>query len=778
MSDTKQKMDQLLARLNTLLHNQEVFSQEVSSLKQEIVQLQVELFDEKKKETITEPKKTQKPLEISKDQSPKTPSSPFEVPPTKKSKPKVQSSLTRDLEKFIGENLINKIGIIITVIGVSIGTKYAIDNNLISPLTRIILGYLFGTGLLLVALRLKEKYLNFSAVLLSGAMAIIYFITYAAYTFYSFIPLELTFALMVLITSCTVFAAINYNKQVIAHIGMIGAYAVPFLLGEDPANIKVLLGYVAIINVGLLIVAFKKYWKLLFYVAFALSWIIFFMWFGQENVSVSRSQIGLIFGTVFYLLFYGIFLAYKLIKKEVFTISDIAIVLLNSFIFYGIGYDALNGIEELNIYVGLFTLGNAFIHLIVTLVIHKQNLADRDLEKLITSMVWLFIAIAIPVQFSDSWTTLLWAGQAAILFSIGRLRKNELYEYLSYPVMAIAFFSLLNQWADINYLLDQYNGLIDLRGSLNKLLIGTFAFVIAFGWINSVRLKTPCPNFLKSNQTLQNLVALFISATLLLGIFNGFRIEIDAYWSHIYVISKGLVASQEALSEAFQIPENVLRYKNLWLLNYSMLFVGLLAIVNHLIYKNRLLSQLNLSLNTILVFLFLAIGLYEISELRESFLNNSENSIYFSYAFTIRYLSILALTALLMITNKYIIKHSLKSEYKQPFEILVLIVLCWVLSSELLHWMDLGEAANSYKLGLSIFWGVFSLIVVGFGIWKNKKHFRITAMVLFGITLVKLFFYDIAHLNTISKTVVFVSLGILLLTISFLYNKYTKKLFD
>jgi uncharacterized membrane protein len=45
-------------------------------------------------------------------------------------------------------------------------------------------------------------------------------------------------------------------------------------------------------------------------------------------------------------------------------------------------------------------------------------------------------------------------------------------------------------------------------------------------------------------------------------------------------------------------------------------------------------------------------------------------------------------------------------------------------------------------------------------------------MALFGITLVKLFFYDIASLNTISKTIVFVSLGILLLIISFLYNKY------
>lgn len=42
----------------------------------------------------------------------------------------------------------------------------------------------------------------------------------------------------------------------------------------------------------------------------------------------------------------------------------------------------------------------------------------------------------------------------------------------------------------------------------------------------------------------------------------------------------------------------------------------------------------------------------------------------------------------------------------------------------------------------------------------------------------KLFFYDIAELDTISKTIVFVSLGISLLIISFLYNKYKNLIFE
>ena len=100
------------------------------------------------------------------------------------------------------------------------------------------------------------------------------------------------------------------------------------------------------------------------------------------------------------------------------------------------------------------------------------------------------------------------------------------------------------------------------------------------------------------------------------------------------------------------------------------------------------------------------------------------------------------------------------------------ISVLWIASSELINWMDITESTQSYKLGLSILWGAYSLFVIALGIWKKKKYLRIGAIILFGVTLIKLFFYDISHLDTIAKTIVFISLGGLLLIISFLYNKY------
>jgi uncharacterized membrane protein len=121
-----------------------------------------------------------------------------------------------------------------------------------------------------------------------------------------------------------------------------------------------------------------------------------------------------------------------------------------------------------------------------------------------------------------------------------------------------------------------------------------------------------------------------------------------------------------------------------------------------------------------------------------------------------------------------------KLEFFQPvhsaivasFDFLIYFSLLWIASSELISWLDTFEYSQSYKLGLSILWGIYALMLIMMGIWKKKKYLRIEAIVLFGLTLIKLFVYDISYLDTISKTIVFVSLGILLLIISFLYNKY------
>ncbi len=85
-------------------------------------------------------------------------------------------------ENFLGLKVIHLIGIVLLVIGLSIGVKYAIDQELISQVARVALAYAAGGLLYGFSQRLKAKYAAFSAILFSGAAASLYFTTYAAFT--------------------------------------------------------------------------------------------------------------------------------------------------------------------------------------------------------------------------------------------------------------------------------------------------------------------------------------------------------------------------------------------------------------------------------------------------------------------------------------------------------------------------------------------------------------------------------------------------------------------
>jgi uncharacterized membrane protein len=127
---------------------------------------------------------------------------------------------------------------------------------------------------------------------------------------------------------------------------------------------------------------------------------------------------------------------------------------------------------------------------------------------------------------------------------------------------------------------------------------------------------------------------------------------------------------------------------------------------------------------------------------------------------------------------RYVKQEFLDVDFRKEFDIFLHVVILTIAGNELINWMDLSHSGQSYKLGLSILFGAYSLLLIAVGIWKHKLHLRIMAIVVFAATLVKLFFYDLSSLDTISKTIVFVVLGILLLIISFLYNKFKHIIFE
>ena len=184
--------------------------------------------------------------------------------------------------------------------------------------------------------------------------------------------------------------------------------------------------------------------------------------------------------------------------------------------------------------------------------------------------------------------------------------------------------------------------------------------------------------------------------------------------------------------------------------------------------------MVSLLLNLLVISVFLTAGLYSLGKFHGSyFVSSLAPNLQHSFLNGwIRYISFGFLALILFVSYRYIREDFLKRNFRMEFDLVLFTTIICVASSELINWMNLAGSAESFKLGLSILWGVYSLFLISLGIWKKKKYLRIGAIALFAVTLVKLFIYDLTDLDTISKTIVFVSLGTLLLIISFIYNKF------
>lgn len=678
-----------------------------------------------------------------------------------------------NLEKYIGESLISKIGMVILVIGAAIGVKYSIENDLISPTVRIILGYLLGVFLLFTGTRLKPKYETFSAILVSGAMAIMYFMTYAAYVFYGMLPQLVTFLLMVLFTVATVVSALRYDKQIIAHLGLVGAYVVPFLLDEGDGQPVVLFSYIAIINLGILFIAFRKYWKPLYVFSFGMTWLIFCSWFLNDFDYALEAGMASVFAFLFFLIYYITFLAYKFIKKEVFNALDVVLLLANSLIFYGLGYAIVAEAPDGDSFLGLFTLFNAFLHGIVSYTTYRYKLADKNIVHLVTGLVLIFITISIPVQLDGNWVTLLWIAEATLLFYIGRTKNAGVYESMTYPLLVLFLMSLLLDWGDLSRASLGTGGMDAYTPFINVIFLTSLLSIAALGYINYLFYnESNAPGWVKE-RSLNQVISFGLSGLLLAMFFGAVAVEISNYWnqeSAKYLQDVSSATSSTGTRYGYDIES----FKGLWLLNFSLLFFTALGLVNNLKIKSRALGITQLGLSVLTLLLFLTSGLFLLSELRDSFINyeSYQDGIAKGMYIGLRYISFVLLALFLIVIHKSLKQEFMAVKADMIFDVVLVGVIGWVVTSELLHWLDVAEVSNTYKLWVSILWGVYALLLIAAGIWKKKKHLRVCAILLFSITLLKLFFYDIAHLNTLSKTIVFVSLGILLLVVSYLYNRF------
>lgn len=677
------------------------------------------------------------------------------IPPTQKQTSAATAHARKDqLENLIGSNLINKVGILVMVIGVYIGAKYAIDKDLISPSMRIILGYGIAAGLCLLAYKLKTKYIDYSAVLMSGSIAIMYFITYVAQSFYYLFAQPVAFGLMLATTIFVVSMSIWYNRKIIALLGQVGAYAIPFLLSTGNENLPLLYGYLSIINIGLLFLSFKRDWKIIYQVAFGISWFIFVVSFLNAKDLAAEFSTNLIFLLVNFVIFYTAFLTNKIIKKELYKLAEIGILLSNAVAFFLLGYYLFNKTFDNDQHLTLFALANALVHLMIGERIKRLKLADETVTLFIIGLGLAFFTVSIPIHYKGNTITVLWATEAFFLFYTGYKKKREAYLILSIALLLLTLGSLFIDWKQ-DYATE---GSISIatKPFLNANFLSSLFVCICIGVISRLSI-----NYFKGEQGIvKSVLTVAVPLAFILLTYLGIVQEINLAGT-VYRINH----TSEVLNSFTQLS----------LQGFSIGYLSLWLWLNWKYVKEKHLATILAIVGVYAMFIATIGGLTEIGILRDHYIQQKNGNALSMLSIRYGYLLLIAILLLGIISN---LKRFLPSSNTNKLSALIvnttlLILLC----NEFIHWMDIGGFANEYKLGLSIIFAVYALAMIITGISKKLKHIRIGGIILFGITLCKVLFYDLSALSTISKTVVLIVLGVIMLIASFLYNKFKDSIF-
>ncbi len=691
---------------------------------------------------------------------------PIQTPP----KPK---KAALGFEETIGARWFSIIGIVVLVLGIAIGVKYAIDQNLINETTRLVLGYLAGGIILSLALLYKKKYDVFSAILLSGAMSVMYFTTYVGYSHYHFYSAPIAFFIMAIFTGFTVFAAHIYNYEVIAIIGLVGGYALPPLLSTGSGEIQYMFGFMLILNLGVLALSFKKYWKFVNHIAYALTWLIFAVWMASSYKPEVYFGRTLFFATAFYLIFYMSFIAYKIFRNKPFSAWDIILVLSNSLIYFGIGYNAMNN-EHYEFYQGLFCVLNAVFHLGFAVLCKKKELVDKTIFYFIIAMVISFITMAIPVQLDGNYVTLIWLCEMVVLTWMTKKTNINTYKYLAYGLSLLAFGSLWHDWSNYSYFSNNTDTTLAFKPLFNRYFLTSIIGTGVFGFVW----------FLNKQMLITKLSKIANVCLIVFGLivcYMTFANEIMQYFNIQYRLSETKHYGDYGY-DWMDYDSAWNSYSGLWMIIYSIVFFSALSWMSIKKFTNAIFAYICWGMSFLMLVIGVTAGFAIISDLKMEAINNYSYSVITTWNYNSRYLFLPFVAIMIFMIYQFRNAEILKKIRPVNFWLFHMTILA-VLSNELSHLMTITHLEDydhyskvAYRMGYTVLWGVYSMALITYGILRERKTLRFIAISLFVLTLLKLA-GDAMSMTMGYRLIVFIVIGIILLVVSFMYQKFKPLLF-
>ncbi len=646
------------------------------------------------------------------------------------------------LEDFIGGNLLNKIGIGILIIGIGIFVKYAIDQDWIGSVGRVMIGLLCGSILMGVAHWLRKTYKAFSSVLLGGGIAVLYFSVAIAYHQYALLSQTASFILMCGITGAAVFFSLAYNRQEIAVLALLGAFATPFMVSNGSGNYVVLFSYILVVNIGMLVLAWFRDWRLVRILGYALTLLLFGGWVLREY-STNDGIVpvgGLVFAMLFFVTFFMTTLAYRVRKQEVADVFTYISLLSNSVFFYGISMLMIQKMAG-GLYMGIFTAAMAVFHFVFILPVRKLLKTNDHLITMLVGLVLTFVTLAIPIQLEGNYITLFWMAEAMLILYLGQRTGLTLLRIGSVIVSVLGVLMLFWHW-NTSYF-------SSIAPDMPFLLNGAFltSMLVASGVVGLHLLRVRGGDN-EEDRTLANLYQFAALPLFYFGILFELVQWLRAYSDGATVI--GLSAFTAVYLSAMLV----------WAMRGKQVAFGN--------------TVTGLGVLTLVIWAGLQRNM---ADMRESYMIGYADGAGFHWHL-LAFAAMVGLGALCFWQLRSRVNlHGDNGKFViWGFSLLALVTM----SLELEHVLGMMgmQVSTTRKVGYPILWGITGFGMIALGMREKLLALRIGGLALFLLILLKLFLFDIRDVSAGGKIAAFVSLGVLLLVISFMYQRLRKLLTD
>jgi uncharacterized membrane protein len=192
--------------------------------------------------------------------------------PSSSATPSAAPAPARDIgfEERFGTRWVVWVGGVALALGGIFLVRYTIEQGLIGPRVRIMLGTLLALALVAAGewQRRSEQVLalpnlpsaNIPAILTAAGTTVAYATVYAAYALYGFLPPPIAFVLLGAVALLCLAAALLHGPA-LAGLGMIGAYLAPALVASTEPDYWSLYIYIAVVNAAAFALARYRLWR-------------------------------------------------------------------------------------------------------------------------------------------------------------------------------------------------------------------------------------------------------------------------------------------------------------------------------------------------------------------------------------------------------------------------------------------------------------------------------------------------------------------------------------